>query len=248
MVKSFNIHLFLLLLLSFSGLAQERSVYGKVMDSTSNSGINNLIILNKTSQQMVSTNSKGDFYIRAIPGDSILIQDFGYNRIGILFNGENRNPVIRTKRQPIMLREIVVVEKRWQELQEEIDDFLDNPQNEGAIRKEILGNLLNSNTSVPGLGISIDGLYELWSKEGKLNRKLADMKHNDIKQFYVDLKYNPKVLIQITQLEEEDIEDFMEYCKPNENFILRASNYDLTYHILNCLKEFRYSRILKKVR
>lgn len=249
MVKCFrSLTLLFLSILCLQINAQERSVYGRVLDSTDHKGIESLIVQNKTSGQIVSTNAKGDFYIRAIKGDSIFITNLGYNRAGTIYDGKNQNPVILTKRQPIMLAEVVITEKRWKELQEEIDDFLENPQNEGALRKQILGNLLNTNTSQPGLGISIDGLYELWSKEGKLNRKVADLKYNDIKQFYIDLKYNPKTIIQITHIDEEDLEAFMSYCKPNENFILKASNYDLTYFILNCYKEFKYSRIYRKVR
>lgn len=229
--------------------AQERSVYGRIIDSTRHEGINGLIIQNKTSGQMVNSNKTGDFYIRAVAGDSLIIMDIGYERAGTIYDGQNRYPVIETKAQPIMLREVVITEKRWGELQNEINDFLDNPQNAGAIRKEILGNLVNSNTSAPGtLGISIDGLYELWSKQGKLNRKVADLKYNDIKEFYVGLKYNRKTILQITKLDDHEVDDFMAYCKPNEDFILRATDYELTNKILACLKEYRTSRIFRRTK
>lgn len=247
MVKLCKTFLFLLLFATASQ-AQERSVYGRVVDSTRHEGINGLILQNATSGQMVNTNTAGDFFIRAMPGDSIIVMDIGYERVGVAYDGRNRYPVIATRRQPVMLKEVVVTDKRRKELQDEIDEFLRNPQSGGAIREEIIGNLLSPATSQPGIGISIDGLYELWSKHGKLNRKVADLKYNDIKEFYVNLKYNRKLVAQITRLEEHEIDDFMAYCRPTEDFILRANDYDLTGKILQCLKDYRTSRIFRKVK
>lgn len=247
MVKLCKTFLFFLLFATVAK-AQERSVYGRVVDSTRHEGINGLIIQNVTSGQMVNTNTTGDFFIRALSGDSIIVMDIGYERVGTVYDGRNRYPVIATRRQPIMLKEVVVTDKRRKDLQDEIDDFLRNPQSGGAIREEIIGNLLSPATTQPGIGISIDGLYELWSKQGKLNRKVADLKYNDIKEFYVNLKYNRKLVAQITRLEEHEIDDFMAYCRPNEDFILRANDYDLTGKILQCLKDYRTSRIFRKVK
>lgn len=247
MVKSFKA-LIIFLFLGVACVAQERSIYGRVVDSTRHEGINALIIQNTTSGQMVNTNKTGDFFIRALSGDSIVVMDIGYERVGVIYDGQNRYPVIATKTQPIMLKELVVLDKRRGELQNEINEFLRNPQSGGAIREAIVGNLLNTNTSQPGIGISIDGLYELWSKKGKLNRKVADLKYNDVKEFYVDLKYNRKLVAQITKLEDHEIDDFMSYCKQTDDFILRASDYEITSKILSCLKDYRTSRIFRKVK
>jgi hypothetical protein len=247
MVKSFNFFFFLFFL-AFGALAQERSVYGRVIDSTQHAGINNLILQNTRSGQLVNSNGSGDFFIRAMAGDSIVVMDIGYGRVGCTYDGINRYPVIETKSQPKMLREVVITEKRKKQLQEEINAFLADPQSGGAIREEILGNMLSTETTQPGIGISIDAMYDLWSKEGKMRRKVADLKFQDIKTFYAGLKYNKTLVIQITKLEDEEVEDFMDYCKPTEDFILRASDYDLTQKILQCLKDYRTTRIFRRTR
>lgn len=247
MARLFKIS-FLFCILSLSSSAQERSVYGRVVDSTMHAGINGLIIQNKTTGQLVNSNQSGDFYIRAQSGDSIFVADLGYDRVGVVFDGKNKYPVIATKTQPKMLREVVITEKRAEELQAEIEDFLNNPNHSGAIRQEILGNVINTNTTMPGLGISIDALYDLWSKRGIETRKVADLKYADVKEFYVDLKYNRKMVAQVTKLEDEEIDDYMKFCKPQDDFILRASDYDLTNNMLSCLKEFRTSKIFRRTR
>ncbi len=240
--------LILFLLVSHISFSQERSIYGRVVDSTKYEGINGLIIQNKTSGQLVNTNKIGEFYVRGIKGDSLIIMDIGYNRVGVVYDGINKYPVIATKQQPIMLQEVVINEKRMKELQEEINNFLVNPNSGGAIREQILANLVSTQTTTPGIGISIDGLYELWSKKGKVDRRVADLKYNDIKEFYVDLKYNKRSISQITKLEDHELDDFMQYCKPYDDFILRANEYELTHKILTCLKEFRTTRVFRKTK
>lgn len=240
--------LFYLFVLAFSGFSQEKSVYGKVIDSSTKKGISTLNVLNKRSNQVVATNDTGDFYIRAMAGDSIIITSFGYSRKGILWDGKDRNPVFEVKLQPFMLQELVVKDKKLSELHKDIQDFLANPNDSKAIRNEILKSMLNTNTSQPGIGISIDALYDMFSKEGKVNRKLADMQFQDAKSFYADLKYNKQVVAQITHLQEEDLADFMVFCKPTQDFILNATDYELTFKILKCLGDFRNTRIIRRLR
>jgi uncharacterized protein YxeA len=231
------------------GLAQEKSVYGKVEDPKSKKGISSINIQNKRTGQIVVTNDQGEFYLRAIKGDSIYISTFGYERKGIMYDAVNKNPIIYATQQAIMLQELVVIDKKNSELKREIEYFLNNPTDAKAIRNEILKSMINTQTSRPmSIGISIDALYDMYSKEGKSKRKVADLQYNDVKKFYADLKYNKQIVSQITKLQEEEIEEFMNFCKPTEDFILRSSDYELTFKILKCLSEFRSSRIYRKIR
>jgi hypothetical protein len=241
----------ILLLLTFSVgtlKAQEKSIFGKVIDSTTVKGVANVNILNKRSGEIVVTNEKGDFYLRALAADSIIITNIGYERKGFKWDGKNKQPVINVKQQPIMLDELVVKDKKLSDMHKEILDFLANPNNSKAMRNQTLKNMINTNTSQPGIGISIDALYDLWSKEGKSKRKLADMQFEDVKSFYADLKYNKKVVAQITHLREEDLDDFMKFCNLQQEFVLTATDYELTFEILKYAGDFRQNRIYRKIR
>ncbi len=243
--------LFLIFILFFGLIseAQERSVFGKVLDLYSKKGISSINILNKRTGQIVATNEIGDFYMRAIKGDSILISSFGYNRIGIKWDGVNKEPEILAKQQAIMLEELLVKDKKYENLHKEIELFLNNPYDSKAIRNEILKSMINTHTSQPmSIGISIDALWDLFSKEGKSKRKVADLQVNDIKTFYADLRYNKQIVAQITHLPEDDLDDFMVFCKPTQDFILRATDYELTFKVLKCLGEFRNTRIYRRLR
>jgi uncharacterized protein YxeA len=230
----------------FSIIAQDKSVYGNVTDPNTKKGIIDVSIINTRTSEVVGTNPKGDFYIRAQAGDSILIQSFGYKRTGIKWDGKNKNVQFFAKQEARLLQELIVREKSTAELNKEILDFLNNPQDGKAIKNEILKKMVNgldARNTQPGLGISIDALYEMFSKEGKMHRNLADLMTQDARKFYVNLKYNKNVVASITKLEDDDLELFMRFCKPNEDFILLATDYDLTKRILACLSDFRYRKI-----
>ncbi len=240
---------FIYLLFAHFGLsAQDKSVYGNVIDSLTNKGVASINLINTRSKEVVGTNEKGDYYIRAIKGDSIVISTFGYNRAGIKWDGKDRSPVIRVVQQAIMLQELLVLDKKYDQLKIDIKNFLDNPTDGNALRNEALKRMLNTNTSSPGIGISIDALWDAFSRDGKSKQKLADLGYNDVKQYYAELVYNKQVVTQITKLQDEDLDDFMKFCRPTQSFILSASDYELTFKVLKCLKEYRENKIFRKVR
>lgn len=247
-VKSY-LFLIFIQFFGFVSQAQERSVFGKVLDPNTKKAVASINILNKRSGQIVATNENGDFYMRAMKDDSILISSFGYDRIGIKWDGLNKEPQILAKQQAIMLQELIVNDKKYETLHKEIELFLNNPYDSKAIRNEILKSMINTHTSQPmSIGISIDALWDLFSKEGKSKRKVADLQVNDIKSFYADLRYNKQIVAQITHLPEDDLDDFMVFCKPTQDFILRATDYELTFKVLKCLGEFRNTRIYRRLR
>ncbi len=244
--NKYIVPILLLFIFSLRVSGQDKSLYGKVLTSESNKGMPGVNITNKRTGYVVATNETGDFYIRATKGDSIIVTSIGYNRVGIKWDGENKEPVIYLKQSAFTLNEIVVKEKRPENLYEEIQDFLKNPNDSKVIKRQIMRNMLNPSTTLgPGIGVSIDALYDMFSKEGKNKRKLADMQFEDTKKFYADLRYNKRVVSHITHLEGEDLDGFMNFCKIQQDFILTATDYDLTYYILRCKSEFNKSRIIR---
>lgn len=226
---------------------KNHTVYGKVVDVDSKKPINSVTVTNGRTKQRAVSNDKGDFFIWAAAGDSILVSSVGYKSAGILWDGKDNSPTIFMKLEAIALPEFVVKEKRIENLEKEIQDFLNNPYGSKEIRQEILKSMskIGSSSDPTQAGgpavasISIDALYELWSKEGKSNRKVADLKMEDARKFYVAIRYNATLVSHLTGLKGEELADFMSFCKLDDDFVLRASDYDLTYEILKCYKEFK---------
>lgn len=218
---------------------QNKPLYGQVIDQDTRRPLAGITIINKRTKQRTTSNDSGDFFIWASRGDSVLTSSIGHADGGIWVDGITKKPVIPLKRTAIQLDEVVVREKKSENLRKEIDSFLANPYGSKEIRQEIMRNMISSQTSQPGLGISIDAIYDMFSKEGKSKRKLADLQLADARKYYAFLRYNPSLVSHITGLKGPQLEAFMRYCFLTEDFILRASDYELTLQINQCLRDFK---------
>lgn len=218
---------------------KERTVYGKVLDLESGKPINSASVINKRSRQRTISNEKGDFFIWAVAGDSILSTSVGFKDGGVKFDGTSK-PTITMKLDAIALAEVVITGKRFENMDAEIKAFLDNPYGSKEIRQEIMRNMLQTqNLSQPGIGISIDALYDMFSREGKSRQKVADLEMEDAKKFYSKLRYNKQLVSHLTKLEGEDLDTFMTFCPFTDDYILRATDYELTFEILTCFRRFK---------
>ncbi len=220
---------------------KEWSVYGKVINGSTSNPISSLSVTNLRTDHVVVTNSNGDFYIRAAEGDSLRISGIGYGQQTIYWDKKVGNLTVGLEQTAITLEEVIVKDKRSETIEREIKAFLENPQNAATMKRDILGNVVQLSGAGGlggGAGISIDALYELWSKEGKEKRKAADLEYEELKRFYIELRYNPRKVSDITGLNDPELSEFMSYCKLADDFILKASDYDLTYQILLCYREF----------
>jgi hypothetical protein len=178
--------------------------------------------------------------VRASKGDSIKISSIGYKNAAIAWDGVNMEPVIEMRQDAIALKEVVVRDKRSEQVKQQIEELMGSPEASTKLKWKDIANLINTNTSTPGtIGISIDGLYELFSKEGKSRRKLAAMKQEDLKKLLVEYRYNSEYISFVTKLKGQELKNFMKFCNLPDNFVLTANDYDLTFEVYRCLDEFK---------
>lgn len=223
-----------------STFAQKSYVLGKAIDKVTGKPVPSATVVNKDTRQVTKTSDNGNFLVRASKGDSIKITSVGYKAVGIAWDGVNLEPVIEMRQDAIALKEVVVRDKRSEQVKQQIEELMGSPEASTKLKWKDISNLINTNTSTPGtIGISIDGLYELFSKEGKSRRKLAAMKQEDLKKLLVEYRYNSEYISFVTKLKGQELKNFMKFCNLPDNFVLTANDYDLTLEVFRCLDEFK---------
>ena len=223
-----------------SAFAQKSYVLGKAIDKVTGKPVPSATVVNKDTRQVTKTGDNGNFLVRASKGDSIKITSVGYKATGIAWDGVNLEPVIEMRQDAIALKEVVVRDKRTEQVKQQIEELMGSPEASTKLKWKDIANLVNTNTSTPGtIGISIDGLYELFSKEGKSRRKLAAMKQEDLKKLLVEYRYNSEYISFVTKLKGQELKNFMKFCNLPDNFVLTANDYDLTLEVFRCLDEFK---------
>lgn len=90
--------------------------------------------------------------------------------------------------------------------------------------------------------ISVSGpfsmLHRKFSREAKEKRKIASYGKQVDYEKQIRAKYNQAVVINLTGLPEDKVEEFMDFCKLSDAFLGPASEYEIALAVNKCLVEF----------
>ncbi len=225
--------LIFLCIITLNGFSQEKSVAGIVFDRNSKDRIARVNVVNLTNGKSVYNNLNGVFSIDAQPGDELVFkkQDYYSDTVKI----ESYLPLaIYMGRIAIQLQEVT------------IKDSVLNPRSKMALAKKenrsAYGTLANSDVlSTPtmgGAGLSIDALYNSFSRRGKDAANLRKIIDQDYRQDVIDYRFNRALAGKITGLKDKQLTDFMQKYRPGYYFVIKASEYEFIASIKSNLKRY----------
>ena len=228
--------LFLLLVtaLGWSGKAQAQGKYiiGTVIDQTTKQPVDRATVVNQRTRQRARTNSTGRFFLTIQPGDSLILTSQLYNRTGIVYDG-SENPTIIARALPPMpyrvvdLAEVTVTGKRYEEVKREIKEVLDEP----VASKKVTGAQAFDRLA-DGAGVTL--LYELFAKRPKSDRKAYYIMQQD-RRHVLALERFRLLVEQATDLKTDDVDRFYDFCDFDDEYLLKAEDYDL----INAIQQLR---------
>ena len=219
---------------ALQGFSQERSVAGIVFDKNGNDRIAKVNIVNINNGKSVFNNLNGVFTIDAAPGDQLVFVKQDYFKDTVRIN--SYLPLaIYMRRTSIELQEVI------------IRDTLRNPRSILAKRKEenksAYGTLANrdilSTPTLGGAGLSIDALWNSFSREGKNAAHLRAMVDQQYKEDVIDYRFNRKVVASVTGLKDKQLTDFMQKYRPGYYFVIKANEYQFVASIKANLKRYK---------
>lgn len=219
--------------MAINGFAQEKSVAGIVFDKNSQDRIARVNVVNISTGKSVYNNLNGVFTIDARPGDQLVFkkQDYYNDTIKI----ESHLPLaIYMRRTAIQLQEVT------------IKDSMLTPSARLALSKKqnsrAYGTLANrdviSTPTMGGAGLSIDALWNSFSREGKNAENLRNYIDQDYRQDVIDYRFNRALAGRITGLKDKQLTDFMQKYRPGYYFVIKASEYEFISSIKSNLKRY----------
>jgi hypothetical protein len=212
--------------------AQKKFVIGQVLNEQTKQGVKNATVINKRTRQLSRTNYLGNFLLYVIEGDSLEATHNTYGQAVIRWDGKDEEPKILMQKLAIELPEVVVKTKREETLQREIDKLLREPE---AKRN------LSLDEAVALAQSPITLLYEVFSKRAKSDRKLAVLMQQDRRKRYANLRLEA-VVLRTTDFRGDKFDDFKRFCSFEDDFLLNASEYDLTHRTLQRLQVYNARR------
>jgi hypothetical protein len=199
--------------------AQAKPIQGFVVDRDSKQRLAKVYIYNATTDNGVYNNAKGEFSTQAKLGDTIFAGLQGYLMDTVVFKGQSAI-VFQLKSIVIRLKEVSVYGK-VPTPQEQYSKTL--KEYKYALDKGSTKDLLNLGSG--GVGLGIDAIYNLLSRQGKNARHLQSILERDYKESIIDYRFNPDYVKSVLGANDKELQDFMLQYRPTYQFVLTATDY-----------------------
>lgn len=213
--------------------AQTKSVQGIVIDKETKQRLAKVYIYNLRTRDGLYNNTKGEFSTVAIPGDTLVAALTGYGVDTIVFKGQSA-AYFQLKSLGIRLRDVVIQQKRLspqQQYEKNVKEFRYQTQKGSSKDLLSLGN--------GGVGLGIDAIYNLLSRQGRNARHLQKILEKDYREDLIDYRFNANLVRQILGIKDDELIDFMQQYRPTYQFVLDATDYSFNTFIRNAYKSYR---------
>lgn len=227
----------LLSILGFSTLMgfaqQQKAVQGFVVDKDTKLRLAKVYIYNSSIDEGFYNNTKGEFVANVKPGDTLFAALTGHAMDTVVYRGQSAI-VFQLRSLGIRLKEVSIYGKAKtpQELYRSKLDEYKYKLDKGS-SKDLL------NLGPGGVGLGIDAIYNLLSREGKNARQLQKILEKDYKEQVIDYRFRPDYVRALVDIKDENLQDFMTQYRPTYQFVLSASEYQFIQFVKNSYASYK---------
>ncbi len=221
---------------------------GIVIDDSSKETVPFANIFNESQRKWYLSHEKGSFSIDVRPGDTLAITCIGYLGKKLIISEEdfkNEMSVLLTPRQYNIDEVQVVAYKKYEDFQKAFLN-LELPETRAdlarinlqeACEKYAKDAVYNKNAEYklqnPGIGFSI-------GKSGNEGKELlAKLKKKDEIQYLIDKKYNRELVYRLTDLEGDELTNFMGFCNFSMEYLEKATEYEIVERIMQRYEAYK---------
>jgi len=188
--------------------------------------------MNSTTGRSSYNSLKGEFKINAEIGDVLIFTKQNYRPDTIKVQ-DHTSLAIYMFRLSIQLREVSIHDSVLTP-----DEQLEATKNDYT---KIYGSLAQRgllSTSSDGVGISIDALYNIFSRSGRNAAHLRETIQQDYYQNVIDYRFNRALVTRVTGLKDAQLIDFMQKYRPGYFFVTTATDYEFITYIKSNYKRY----------
>lgn len=214
---------------------QKIKISGKVIDKA-NKNVNFILLLvNKSTNNGTVSSTTGDFTFYAEKSDTLLIGGIGYNTEKICFRDSALKSeyfvIIALKNYSAELNTVVIFpERELSEIEKDIDKL-------GYKESDYILSGVSAAQS------PITFLYQLYSKRERSKRKAEELWNERNRRDLLKELLRKYVSGNIINLNDEEFDDFIDFCAISDDFMKQTSQYDFIMYIK---KKFELYSMSKK--
>lgn len=209
-------------------------ITGVVYDADNKTSINNLMVINKTTQQGFFAGATGNFTITAGKNDTLIIASSGYQNTVFCF----RDSALQTdyfvriylKHLQVQLKEVRIIAQR------DLEDIQRDIEKLGYKKSDyVIG-------GVDALNSPITFLYSQFSKRERARRHIAELRNEDMKRGLLKELLVKYVANDVINLSDDEFDHFIDYCNVSDTFMQNATQYEF---IMFIKRKFEFYRLMK---
>lgn len=215
--------------------AQNKTVQGIVIDKDTKQRLAKVYIYNVRTANGLYNNTKGEFTIAALSGDTLVAATSGYGVDTIIYRGQSAF-YFQLNSLGIRLKDVNVREKRLspqERYEKSVEEF------RYQTKKGSSKDLLNSGPTGIGVGLGIDAIYNLLSRQGRNARNLQRILEKDYHEDLISYRFNPTLVQQILGIKNPELKDFMQQYRPTYQFVLDADDYAFNLYVRNAYRSYK---------
>lgn len=224
--------LLVLMGMSRSSVAQVL-VTGEVMDAESRRNLPHAFVINHRTQNGVFCDNQGRFSINVKPNDSLLVSLTGYTMQKVLLSDslpkERYHVKVSLKLKPVSLRPVSIKAPRtYEQILKELA--------EAEKQKPQATPLVNAVES------PITYLWMQFSKTGKAQRKIAELRAQDAQIELLRDLFTRYMVAQIIETDENEMDDFIKFSGLMNSYNTFETEYELVSHVKQRWSDYKIYR------
>lgn len=243
------IQVFIISILSFfsvSVFAQTKLLIGEVVAKKDSSKLVGVHVVNISSNKATNSISDGTFSMPYKNGDTIILTSIGYKDhklfTEMFWVPSGQIITIFMSEQVYNLPSFDV--NQYNTKEEFKEDFINQatvkPINAELFEYKKPSKLEDVDTDLNAhipITSPISLIYNKWGREARQAKKLAKVQKETEEEKIIAEKYNPQVVQKVLEFEtKREAQQFMEECPLEDEFVLKAKEYDIVKAILDCKK------------
>ena len=237
---------FLFLVASHSSYSQDKKIEitGEIINAETKEPVPYVHIVNDRQNQGTTSNSQGRFWITMEKQDTLLLSAIGFEKFAFTLKKDiTTDKLVVTIEMNTATMELQPVkvfafrdEAALKRALVETEVSLDEQQRGIQLPGFYYGPTKEVKPSAFGNPISF--IASKFSRDVKEQKKLQQYQQSYDYQKLIKAKYNQAVVMELTGLPEEKVEEFMEFCKLEDSFLGPASEYEIAIAVNKCMVDF----------
>ena len=204
--------------LKLQGQEDAVKIKGFAIDQENGNKLINILVVNKSNGNGTFGDRFGNYVMNVGKNDSIVISAIGYSSFIFSLKDSSMKSVYTIspalKKPVVYLRPVTIIAER------ELEDIEKDIQDLGYSRQDYM---------VSGIDVfqsPITFLYQAFSRRERSKRKLAELLNEEKKRDLLKELFRKYVDYHIINLEDEEFDEFIDYCNVSDEFIKSTTQYE----------------------